>query len=243
MNNAPLLPGINFAGSDLVGLHAKSPAVCRQRCTERPQCFAFTFIRKVTRHRACWLKGRNYARRKEASAGTVSGAVRGEASTAVAPRTWWEEGEPSQPIRFRNSTGTLLVCLIGSLRGGSSAWNSLIEHVLQPLAADLAILGEQTDRSQALLFARAAHIWPAPEPDDWGALVDNLTAATLRTPFPWRRYARSSSHTGLWGGVKLGRRRLQGSGAIMFALRMLLLRRLQEGNLMHRYDQIMVTRS
>ena len=43
----------------------------------------------------------------------------------------------------------LLVCVIGSIRGGTRAWDTLLERVIRPLSAHLAILGRQTHTEQA----------------------------------------------------------------------------------------------
>ena len=53
----------------------------------------------------------------------------------------------------------LLVCVIGSIRGGTRAWDTLLERVIRPLSAHLAILGRQTHTEQARLFAAAKYVW------------------------------------------------------------------------------------
>ena len=53
----------------------------------------------------------------------------------------------------------LLVCVIGSIRGGTRAWDTLLERVIRPLNAHLAILGRQTHTEQARLFAAAKYVW------------------------------------------------------------------------------------
>ena len=52
----------------------------------------------------------------------------------------------------------LLVCVIGSIRGGTRAWDTLLERVIRPLSAHLAILGRQTHTEQARLFAAAKYV-------------------------------------------------------------------------------------
>ena len=70
-------PGINYPGSDIVGVHANNTLSCRRQCAQRPHCLAFTFIKNSRQpSRACWLKGKGFSRHKESSAGTISGIVR-----------------------------------------------------------------------------------------------------------------------------------------------------------------------
>ena len=133
---------------------------------------------------------------------------------------------------------SLLVCLIGSIRGGPQAWRSLVERVLQPLSADLAILGAQTHREQDDLFRAARYVWTdVPEHEDWGAALDMFAPP----PYQWRGFAAHNNRSGLWGPAQLAGTRLDGSGAIIFVLRMYLLERLAP--LLSRYRQLMVTRS
>ena len=66
----------------------------------------------------------------------------------------------------------MLVCLIGSIRGGPAAWETLKTQVLRPLKADLGILGTQTHPEQAPLFSIARYIWSIPEHVDWGEALD-----------------------------------------------------------------------
>ena len=134
------------------------------------------------------------------------------------------------------------MCVIGSVRGGPSAWDSLFAHVLDPLRADLAILGKQTSPEQKMLFQRARYVWnDVPEHNNWAEMLD----AFAGPPYKWRKYAAKSTKSGLWGPVQLkGKndgRELPGSGAIIFLLRMYLLERLEP--IRHLYNQIMLTRS
>ena len=127
-------------------------------------------------------------------------------------------GATAESTRLSNRT---LVCLIGSLRGGSVTWDSLRAHVLQPLRADLAILAS-FDESDALLQRLApTHLWRLPEFADWAVLLDELL------PAGWRQRVHLSHN--LWG--PLGG--MRGSGAIIFALRLVLLRDLEPSTAFH----------
>ena len=56
-----------------------------------------------------------------------------------------------------SGNGTL-VCILGSVRGGPQAWQSLIDLVLVPLDAGLALIGKQTHSEQAMLYRRATFV-------------------------------------------------------------------------------------
>ena len=136
----------------------------------------------------------------------------------------------------------LLVCLIGTYRGGPRAWQSLIDKVLDPLKADLGLLGKQTREEQTLLFHRATHVWAdVPEYDEWSEALDAFSSP----PHIWRKFAALNSRSGLWGPVRLASTtnssKLPGSGAVIFVLRMFLLERLAA--LAPQYSQFMLTRS
>ena len=135
----------------------------------------------------------------------------------------------------------VLCCIMGSIRGGPLAWQSLELRVLRPLNADLAVLGEQVRPSQAPLYKLARYVWPAPEPSDWGTLVTELTGSDA-----WRAQAAQHPSDGLWGGVVLGGRPLNGSGSVIFSLRLVLLRQLERlfaDPSAPQYGQVIVTRS
>ena len=136
----------------------------------------------------------------------------------------------------------VLCCIMGSIRGGPLAWQSLELRVLRPLNADLAVLGEQVRPSQAPLYKLARYVWPAPEPSDWGTLVTELTGSEA-----WRAQAAQHPSDGLRGGVVLtGGRPLNGSGAVIFSLRLVLLRQLERlfaDPSAPQYGQVIVTRS
>ena len=151
-----------------------------------------------------------------------------------ATRRW----RPQEPRATRMKD--LLVCLLGSIRGGPQAWRSLIEHVIQPLHADLAILGPQTHAEQGELFRAARYVWAdVPEHADWGEALDTFSPQL----HDWREYAARNNRSGLWGPARLkpGADQLDGSGAIIFVLRMYLLERLAP--VASHYRQLMVTRS
>jgi hypothetical protein len=159
----------------------------------------------------------------------------------IAPSRVFRAGR-RRPARLmeRPHSRRLLICVIGSIRGGPIAWKSLLDMVVQPLEAHLAILGRQTHPDQSILFDRAQYTWDdVPEYDDWGEALDMFASPQIQ----WRAFAARNNRSGLWGGAKLsgGTRRLAGSGAIIFVLRQYLLERLQFVS--GQYKQVMLTRS
>ena len=69
----------------------------------------------------------------------------------------------------------VLVIVIGSLRGGAVAWNSLKQNVLDALGADLAYLGPDNASRLSDTFARGfAYDWHFDDLLDWGDFFDDL---------------------------------------------------------------------
>ena len=132
-----------------------------------------------------------------------------------------------------------LVCVIGSVRGGDRAHWSLVEQVLRPLQADLAVLvGFREKLGSSVLLSHATHVWRVPEARGWNALLDELVPR-------WKSVNRSLLRDNVWGGVVPGGGRglpLKGSGAIIFSLRMVLLGYL-DALRGHHYHAVVLTRS
>ncbi|KAL1519029.1 hypothetical protein AB1Y20_003297 [Prymnesium parvum] len=124
---------------------------------------------------------------------------------------------------LHSAASTTLVVVIGSQRGGEQVWQSMITHLIQPLRADLAVLAS-FDQSHELLLQHAQHIWRVGEYRDWGVLITELVGAG------WQ--ANVTLTDNLWGGVHVAEKQngkvvlkeLAGSGAILLALRLLVLR-------------------
>lgn len=127
-----------------------------------------------------------------------------------------------------------LVVVIGSHRAGERVWASIVENLVRPLFADLAVLAD-FDLPPNLLLREAKHVWRVGEYHDWGLLISELVGVG------WE--ANVSLVDNLWGGVhvnasgKAGTRELMGSGAILLALRLLVLRHL-DGLYGHSYTQV-----
>jgi hypothetical protein len=124
--------------------------------------------------------------------------------------------------------GTMLVCIIGNLRGGDRPVASLKEHILDPFNADLALcIGRCGDHPYKRL---AKYVWEFDEPKDWSVIWDEVGT-------DWRKIERDL-RSGFWGGIEE-----VGSGAIVFAFRYMLKKYLEENDLVSQYDTFVITRS
>jgi len=147
-----------------------------------------------------------------------------------------------------------LVVLVGSLRGGEPAWQSLARNMLEPNRADLALsLGYFASRGQpapasSSLLQRAKFVWWTEEVEDWGVYFDALGNSTA-----WRqvvadvRRANGGSigfagHCGL-GGSHVDGVRVPGTAGINFALRWRAAARFEALGLAEQYDRLVVTRT
>jgi hypothetical protein len=131
-----------------------------------------------------------------------------------------------------------LVILIGNLRGGEKAWQTLYENLLDVNEADLALLIGETRESyqNATLFERAKYVWPIDEFDDWADAIDQINGTEWRQrllPFL------TDQSDGILGGVQ----DFKGSGAIIFMMRYFLSQHLQTTGLLKAYDRFVITRA
>jgi hypothetical protein len=138
------------------------------------------------------------------------------------------------------------------------AWESLATHVLRPLSADLAVLASFRVGLQQLQSLGAMHIWRIPECvlpgvfrthactcyvncmrwmhhryDDWEKLLNALL------PRGWKQRVKLTNN--LWGGIA----GMRGSGALIFAFRLVLLHYLDAlaAGAPAAYDRVILTRS
>ena len=134
---------------------------------------------------------------------------------------------------FASPLNTTLVASIGSVRGGPLAHESLLRHVLAPLSADLAVLCSYEVQWDEPLLRAAKHVWRVPEYADWELLVNETNHPLHHN---WRTRVRLTPN--LWGPL----RDMPGSGAIIFSLRLVLLRYL-DSLVGHVYTTLIVTRT
>lgn len=140
---------------------------------------------------------------------------------------------PVCPCSAFAELNTTLVATIGSVRGGPLAVSTLVRHVLAPLSADLGVLASYDVPWDEPLLQSAKHVWRVPEYTDWEVLVNETLS-----PFEpdWHAHVRFTPN--LWGGLH----DMPGSGAIVFALRLVLLRFL-DGLVGHVYKTLILTRT
>ena len=131
----------------------------------------------------------------------------------------------------------VIVCVIGTIRGGETAWNSLIEHVLKPLNADLALFTSKTNKT--ILHEKAKYDWSFEDPD-WTNELSRVCRECGMEEDAWYDVARRTSYESMWGGVVLDSQLLKGSGALIMILRDMLLCKLSK---LKQYDKIIITRS
>ena len=80
----------------------------------------------------------------------------------------------------------VLVIIMSTMRGGPLAWNSLIEHVLLPNNADLALVINNDTDPRNLLFGQARYIWRIDEFEDWGDALDMVVGPHRQSNWRFR---------------------------------------------------------
>jgi len=131
-----------------------------------------------------------------------------------------------------------LVIMIGTLRGGELAWESFYNNMLFPNSADLALLVPNTiSQNSSSLFDQATYIWTHDEYDDWGDAIDEIAGISSK----WRDVAKKQNGSILLGGVKI--EGTEGSGAVIFMLRVFLSKILVRDSIIEKYDRFVLARS
>tara|TARA_B100001250_G_scaffold13960_1_gene12219 strand:+ start:37311 stop:38189 length:879 start_codon:yes stop_codon:yes gene_type:complete len=100
-----------------------------------------------------------------------------------------------------------LVVLAGSPRGGLKTWNSLIDYVLKPLDADLAICTGDRFYEKNLLSENAKYEWIFKEPENWFDYYEQNFQNN------WKNFFEQGHSTGLYN-----------SGSIHFAIKDIVLK-------------------
>ena len=133
----------------------------------------------------------------------------------------------------------VLVCVLGTIRGGDTAWKSLIKHVVEPLHADLALMSPNTAQ-KTILHEKAKFDWSLDDPENWGLELNRICNECGIEETAWHSSARRTSYEGLWGPGLLDGKLLKGSGTLIMLLKYMLLERL---SVLKQYDKIIITRS
>jgi len=147
---------------------------------------------------------------------------------------------PETNVHDQNSNRTLVI-VMGSLRGGELAWESMYKNLLDVNSADLALvigsMAKNDETNPSSLYERAKYLYEFPEYEDWGDAVDLIDGSA-----GWREelLKYTKSNYGLFGAVK-GHPR--GSGAVIFMARWFVMKAFQENNWGDKYDRFVLTRS
>ena len=140
---------------------------------------------------------------------------------------------------------SVLVLLVGSIRGSTDAWDSLFRNVLDVNSAHLALsIGAVAlDATHRRLVRRANWTWTLPEYDDWGEYFDARMNGTR-----WRRQIPARFERGqiIYGPVRFGARKnstAPGSAMVNFALMLHAHDQMRRLGLFERYGVLVVTRA
>lgn len=139
--------------------------------------------------------------------------------------------------RTQTTENRTLVIVMGSIRGGELAWQTLYRNVLDLNSADLAlVVGEVAPENRtSSLYGRAKYLYEFLEFNDWGTAIDLINGTAWRDELlPY-----VSKGNGLFGAVD-GRK---GSGAVIFMARWYVSKAIEEYGLKERYDRFVLTRS
>lgn len=161
--------------------------------------------------------------------------------------------DDTSPIPVTHNGNKTLVVIIGSIRGGEPAWNSLYRNVLDVNHADLAVLAGRPSNADtypgnSTLFQRAKYDWSFDEPGgDWSNELNSLLN-DMMTDYPSlkdvdleerRKWLFAQSYNGVFGPVD-GK---VGSAAINIIIRYWLSKKIRELNLLEQYERFVITRS
>jgi hypothetical protein len=173
-----------------------------------------------------------FALRNDRQAATVKGPHLSN-DTAIRPRII-----RTTPVELlKNRT---LVVLIGDLRCGEKAWESLYTNVLDHNQADLALFTQppsQDEYKNSSLFERAMHVEMIPNYTDWSDALDLVAGPAWRRTVP--RSHPSQSHSMVLGGVP----GYTASGAVVNMFKWFVSQRIEENNWLSKYDRYVVTRT
>ena len=143
-----------------------------------------------------------------------------------------------------NNTIKTLVIVMGSIRGGEHAWQSMYENLLDINQADLALaVGVPNEQKNSSLYARANYVWEFEEFEDWGAALDMIAsqdnpAYNKSANTSWRAIL-ADECPDILGGV-IG---FPGSGGLILWVRWFISNKITELQLLQKYDRFVVTRS
>jgi hypothetical protein len=140
---------------------------------------------------------------------------------------------------LRNKT---LVILIGDLRCGEPAWQSLAKQVLDYNAADLALFThppEQIMYQHSSLLDRSIHTEMVPNYTDWSIALDLINNGDDSWRHAVQKYFPPTSHGHVLGGLP----GYQASGVIVNSYKWFVLQTMKRLGWITHYDRFVVTRT
>ena len=165
----------------------------------------------------------------------VCGALLWPATVSVSSPSPGPAFPPPSPTLTPLGRPRVLVILIGQARGSEYAWRSLHKHLLRPYKAHLATYF--TDAApHTILQEMAQYNWSVPEYENWGVVLDQLSAE--RCPgSDWRKLCQLQDQ--FLGGCGCH----PASSGILFAYRYLVSKKLDELGLWNQYDFFVLSRA
>lgn len=126
-----------------------------------------------------------------------------------------------------------LIILTGTPRGGVKTWKTLVEHLVKPLNADLAICFGKSFINQGNNFLSeiSKYDWTFDEPEDWSEYYKKYYSGN------WRDFLLRGEDLGMAGGID----EYSGSGSIVSGLKDIIFRNHLDTVL--NYDYIIHTRA
>ena len=139
-----------------------------------------------------------------------------------------------------NTDVRTLVIVTGQPRGSAYAWKSLDEHVLKPLHAHLATYFTDDCVASTYLAKMATYQWLAPAQTDWGFFLDQAENGCVnKNKSEWRSLFEFKDQ--FLGGIAGSGH--PGSGGIMLSFRWLVQQKINQLNLIARYDYMVLSRA
>jgi hypothetical protein len=172
-----------------------------------------------------------------------------DSGSVVVDRSRRNSNSQSQQTERRNST---LVVIVGSLRDGERAWQSLYRNVLDHDMDDLALVIGKTGQdaksgssgtTNTSLHQRAKFVFEFPEyGDDWTNALDSI--GTSQDPdMTWRQVANKTDTPRGSNILSPTQFSKSGSGAINYYARWVLMQNIVKLKLHKRYSRFIITRA
>ena len=141
------------------------------------------------------------------------------------------------PIKNENVSKKPLVVMYGQARGGAKTWNSARRHLIAPLDAHLALLGDESLMDMASHFDNVAFSWFVPD----APFLEDMFEEQVKPAATWRNVYCKLSRFQILGGIAPGCH--PGSAGILLFYRHYFLKKIQSLRLHEKYSHFIFTRS